>query len=387
MSVQSIREWFVRQDAIEAASRRSTLRVVPATSSLPRPEVASTVDVSDPQRARTLSRLGVYSPSALKAAIKREAKKPYLVEGLFRTGSLNVLIGDSGLGKTPLAIQIGICIAAGVSLFGKSVQQGTVLYCDAESSPSDFSEKLETLSTFLGLSEPPAQFHVWSPHWDGGRSESRRFENVGTTLIERVNTVEPTFVVVDALRTFWPLAESKNPEAADTFNSLRKLRHVTWLILHHRRKTNQQVAAADLRQNPHAWFQEAAGAHALINHSDTRCGVVPHPDRADLLMGGFVRGSGPVTPLDLARAVDDEGEPIGYTLLTGAEHLNPADRSLFDALPSRFRFRDASRSMGGTSDSNTTRFLKKCLSLQILRKEGTEYVKAAPPVERVERME
>ena len=89
-------------------------------------------------------------------------------------------------------------------------------------------------------------------------------------------------------------------------------------------------------------------------------------------------------PLDLARATDDDGDPLGYTVLTGVEHLNGSDRAIFDALPSRFRFKDALKEMGGTSDSNTARFLKKCCSLQILRKDGNEYVKTAPAVERME---
>ncbi|HET9192842.1 MAG TPA: hypothetical protein VFO21_08180, partial [Vicinamibacterales bacterium] len=57
----------------------------------------------------------------------------------------------------------------------------------------------------------------------------------------------------------------------------------------------------------------------------TRFGVVPHPRQGDLLLGGFVRGSGPITPLDLARAMDDEGNPVGYTILTGSEQLSVSD--------------------------------------------------------------
>ena len=64
----------------------------------------------------------------------------------------------------------------------------------------------------------------------------------------------------------------------------------------------------------------------------TRFGVVPHPRQGDLLLGGFVRGSGPITPLDLARAMDDEGNPVGYTILTGSEQLSVSDRGVFESL-------------------------------------------------------
>ena len=132
--------------------------------------------------------------------------------------------------------------------------------------------------------------------------------------------------------------------------------------------------------------QEAAGAHALVNHSDARIGVVPHPGQGDLVLGGFIRGSGRITPLDLKRVLED-GMPVGYQLLTGIGHLNAADQAVFNSLPSRFRFKDASNAMGQSSGSNVVRFLSKCCSLAILRKEGREYEKVAPALERMEGLE
>ena len=42
-------------------------------------------------------------------------------EGLIRNQSVNLLVGDSGLGKTPLGIQLGVCVAAGLSFLGLQV--------------------------------------------------------------------------------------------------------------------------------------------------------------------------------------------------------------------------------------------------------------------------
>ena len=66
-----------------------------------------------------------------------------------------------------------------------------------------------------------------------------------------------------------------------------------------------------------------------------------------------------------------------------------ADKGAFEALPTRFRFKDVRQSMGGRSDSNADRLLKKCMSLEIVRKEGNEYVKTAhvPTLERMECVE
>jgi hypothetical protein len=207
---------------------------------------------------------------------------------------------------------------------------------------------------------------------------------LGATLLERVKAAQPLFVVADALRTFWPEAETKNQIAAETIGSLRKLKGITWLMLHHRRKLNQLGSTPDLIENPHAWFQEVAGAYALVNQSDTRIGVVPHPRHGDLLLAGFIRSTGPLTPLDLARTTNEEGTPIGYRRLTGIELLNAQDKALYDRLGPRFRFKDVREAMGGTSDSNVGRFLKRCSSLGLAKKDEMEYAKVGSSMERVE---
>jgi RecA-family ATPase len=167
------------------------------------------------EQDQRLRRLGIYTPQTLRKAVARDAKKPFLVEGLLRMRSVNLLVGDSGLGKTPLAIQIGICIAAGIPLFGHRVQQGRVLYCDAESGRAEFCETLQVISRFLGLQDAPPDFHVWSPNWEIERSEQKSWWSPGMRLKEIVDEVSPIFVVADAFRTFWPTAEVKNSDAAE----------------------------------------------------------------------------------------------------------------------------------------------------------------------------
>lgn len=337
-------------------------------------------------RAREFRNLGIYTHKTLSESVEAEASQAYMVEGLLRAKSVNLLVGDSGLGKTPLAIQIGLCVAAGVPLFGMRVEQGPVLYCDAESGKPEFAHMVLTLSRFLGLSEPPSDFHVWSPNWEGefAPTDESTWLTVDRKLMERVKKVNPRFVIADALRTFWADAETKNQVAAETLAELRRLRGITWLLLHHRRKLNQQAPLASLEERPQAWFQETAGALALVNQSDTRLGVMPGSGQSDLLLAGFLRLLGPIATLDLERVVDEDGTPMGYRKLTGVEHLRSEDRTVFDKLGKQFRFKDIEVAMGGTSASNATRFLKKCLALGLARKETPGYVKMGTGVERVE---
>lgn len=339
--------------------------------------------------AAKLHRHGVYTPKTLQAMVNRESNnKTFLIEGLLRSRSLNVLVGDSGLGKTPLGVQLGLCVATGVPFVGLNVvSPGAVLYCDAESDSSAFDSTVAAISRFLGI-HPPENFHVWSPNWESStRKRQDVFASWADQLTTRVELLRPALVIVDPLRMFWPEAEGKNKDTAAVITTLRHLSHevkCSWLITHHRRKTNQQVGPVHLDQDLHAWFQEAAGAHAIVNNSDTRMGVTSHPRSADLLVAGFTRGLGPFAPLDLARVSDDEGNPIGYRQLTGVALLNPEDQALYQSLNDQFRFKDVRARMAGNSDSNATRFLKKACLLGILTKERGEYVKRLPVVEPVE---
>ena len=56
----------------------------------------------------------------------------FLVDDLLPEGSLSMLFGDPGCGKSFLAIEIAMCVATGTSFHGKSVTEGAVIYIAGE---------------------------------------------------------------------------------------------------------------------------------------------------------------------------------------------------------------------------------------------------------------
>ena len=328
-----------------------------------------------------LRKLGVFTFRSLQKAAKSASQTPALVTGLLRSRSINFLVGDSGLGKTPLGVQLGICVASGIPFLDHPISNpGRVLYCDAESDQQSFVEFIASISQFLGLAEPPENFHVWSPNWETGHKTNQDdWATWSERLMGRVQAVAPTLVIVDPLRMFWPKVEGKSEEAAELIRALRqesKSRGCAWLLTHHRRKTNTQGPSYGLASDTHMWFEEAAGSRALINQADTRIGIVPHTGEADLLMGGFVRGTGPFVPMDLARVVVEEAA-VGYKLLTGLALLKGEDLARFEQLGTPFRFKDAKNLMPGNSDSNTLNYIKRLQKLELVKKTGKKYVKTA----------
>src|SRR5258708_2734712 len=56
-----------------------------------------------------------------------------VVAGFIPRRAVTVLIGDSGLGKSPFAYQLGLCVAAGIPLFpGMQTESGLVVMADFE---------------------------------------------------------------------------------------------------------------------------------------------------------------------------------------------------------------------------------------------------------------
>ena len=286
--------------------------------------------------------------------------------------SVTLVVGDSGLGKTPWSMMLGISVAAGLPFLGMKTIPGSVLYCDAESGIHESVKMLEAISGFLELDRPPDNFKLWSPNFDPRPPQPD--VRAGDELYNQVELLKPDLVVADPLRAFWPDAEEKARDAMAMYERLRRLR-CSWVLNHHRRKKNHQNPV-NLEQDRHSWFEEAAGSLALVNGSDVRLGLEPCAGAwADLVLAGFVRSIGWIGSRHLAREYDTEGEPRGYRLLTGIDELNDHYRDALKALGQRFRFKDAQYALGGKSASNTAEFLKQCQALGCVRKDGQEYVK------------
>jgi len=183
-----------------------------------------------------------------------------------------------------------------------------------------------------------------------------------------IDAYRPALTFVDPLRVFFPKGDGDNNQALiDETNRLTRNASTAWMITHHLRKKHE--ARPSLADEPHEWFQEANGLLALINHADLRLGIEPsRKEQADLVLAGFLRGLGKVGPLHVVREHDDDGEPQGYRLLSGIEHLTDSYRKAYEKLPDQFRFKNVKEALGNSSGSNTAAMLRDCLSLGLINK-------------------
>jgi AAA domain len=314
-----------------------------------------------PQDAK-LQQLGIYTSQTLDSLCLQEGQKPFVVEGLISTGSIGIVVGDSGLGKSPLLYQLALSVAAGIPWLGMRTSPGPVLYLDFENGPMDSQALRDSVLRHLELPCPEnfrSCYHV---------SDMNHLTHI-------VEAAKPSLVIIDTLRSFDPSAEENNTKAGSFIKSLRAIsqaHRTAFLFIHHIKKQgtgflsgNASIEGDSILQ----WLNQACGARALVNQTDFRIGV----DRtskasASLIVRGHVRIRGEFGPLYLARAFDDAEEPIGYCRLFGVEFLENKDQqTAFDKLPLAFSFKEA-KAVYGRQDEATNSFLKKCALVGIVRK-------------------
>jgi len=302
--------------------------------------------------------------------ICRAQPSNHIVEGLIPADDVHVAVGDSGLGKTPWAYQLGLCVASGKMFLGHAVKQGRVLYYDLENGREEILEVSRSLCGYLGISSFPPEFHVL------------RDEGNPVPLRDAAEEHSPLLVIVDTLRAFRPGAESKNEEMASFLGECKRVArqyHCAILLLHHIRKPGENAVPLLETSPVLEWLLQASGARALINQTNTRIafdvprGGLSQASDAALVVKSFVKMRGESGPFYLARVLDGDGEPVGYRRIVGCQLLGnqeqeEAFRRLPDA-PKQFTFKEARYAYGKT-DNPTRQWLKKCEAAGLIRQAG-----------------
>ena len=102
-----------------------------------------------------------------------EAANEIVVRDSCRRCSVNLLVGDSGIGKSPLAYQLGLAAAVGLPFLGMATRASKVLLVDyGEFAWPRLTRSWSSSGDILGISEFPATFQLWSA-CNSARSRSR----------------------------------------------------------------------------------------------------------------------------------------------------------------------------------------------------------------------
>lgn len=289
------------------------------------------------------------------------------IDGLLARRSLAVVVGDSGEGKSPLIYQQAFCIAAGVPFLGRTTRQGRVLVVDYENGQGQVLGMLKQFAKYFNVPLPRDLYLLNAndvpPEWGSS----------GHTLLDLIEDLRPSVVMIDSLGSAFPEIEGKNETANKKYKEFREVISSTGTSIQfitHTRKVSGDPNHKPVRLedgNLRRWFHQTRGARSIINGSDIRLAVEGH-SQADLILCGFRRVAGELPTIYLKRALEDDGRtPLAYEEVTGAGLLfNQEQAEAFEKLPGEFAFKDAVR-VYGKGDQPTRNWLEKCIHLGILQ--------------------
>lgn len=312
--------------------------------------------------AETRTKLRSFNHFDLKQLVKNAPGN--IIDGLIPEQSVNIVIGDSGLGKTALMLEMALCVASGKPFLGLPVRQGAVLYVDYENGFSGLDSVLDALLEHLQLARAPEQFRILPQPASCAEVD------------QEIRGFCPTLVIVDALRGFDPSGESDNTSAANMITKRQKVAADTqcaFLFIHHIRKKNSEHPPDNLSnaQSIMEWLQQAAGARAIVNQTAVRIGIDScYDEESDLIIRGHHKLKGEFGPWMIARDYDADGQPIGYRRLVGLDLLSGSDREKFSQLPSEFRYSQAETVLGKKGGKPTVNWLNKLQGVGVLKKTG-----------------
>jgi archaellum biogenesis ATPase FlaH len=150
----------------------------------------------------------------------------WLVETFIAAGTVNLITGESGGGKSTVVSAISSCIERGVPFAGLTTQRRPVLTLDRENPLSVVCERFDR----LGINDGP-NFIMW-----GGWAAEEAPAPWSPIVIRWVEACEPKpLIVVDSLVSFHGGDENSATETRSYMQGFRRLADLgaTVLVLHH----------------------------------------------------------------------------------------------------------------------------------------------------------
>lgn len=182
---------------------------------------------------------GPVEPFAVHRVASVRARPPeqkWLVEDLWLASGVGILAGAPKLGKTYLAAEIAVAVAAGDQVLGRPARlRGPVLFYGAEDDMADLRERFEGLASLRGLEIDRLDVELL----DTPALHLERNEDL-LRLRATVEHCKPRLLVLDPFIRIARIDENSAADVSTILSSLRAIQRdydVAVLIIHHTRKS------------------------------------------------------------------------------------------------------------------------------------------------------
>ena len=161
---------------------------------------------------------------------KNVPERRWLVEGLIPSGTVTLLSGDGGTGKSLLALQLAFAVASETKWLGKAVTAGRALFVSAEDEQDELHRRLERITRAQGFKL--AGLHQLTLRSLVGEDSLLATVNQGGILTptdlfkeleDRIAVEMYQLVVLDTLADLFPGDENNRSQARQFIGMLRGL--------------------------------------------------------------------------------------------------------------------------------------------------------------------
>ncbi len=197
------------------------------------------------------------------ADLRNQPEPEWLIDGFIHQGDVAVIYGPPSSGKSFLALDWALTLAAGIPWLGRAVSCAPVVYMAGEGAPSIY-KRVDAWLAARGVPDiPTAYFHLRPLPL----REEAAIEAVEQTLGAFDHQdgdvgLYPGMIVVDTLSQFFGGGDEITPDMTQFVSNMRRIAQTTGatvLIVHHTNKGGQQERGhTSLRCNVEVMFKVTA---------------------------------------------------------------------------------------------------------------------------------
>jgi RecA-family ATPase len=288
-----------------------------------------------------------YSASSLKG--KPVPPRQWLVHGLVPQKTVTLFSGDGGTGKSLLALQLGVAVAAQTAWIGNTVKNGRVIFLSAEDDDDELHRRLDDILTAesrdyddlsgLTLRSLAGEDALLAVETQIALMQSALFEELDKRAAEET----PALIVIDTLADVYPANENDRAKVRQFVGILRGLaikRKCAVLLLGHPSLTGLNSGTGSSGST--AWNNSVRSRLYLSRISDN--GFEPDPDARVLSTkkANYGRTGGEINLKWEAGVFVAEAQPTGLDALAAGARGERVFLKLLDTLTAQGRYVSAS---------------------------------------------
>ena len=297
-------------------------------------------------------------------------KKDYLVDEIIGAGDLVVLAGDTGLGKSLIAHQIGVYLATGEDkILGFDIpKQRRVFYLNFELSNNEFNRRHRKIASEIGENHFLKNFN-----FNVVGNKKGLFEDNWGRIIETIENSYPyDLIIVDNLYASTDVNDEKNFELKKILRKITEVANVNGsavlLVTHHRKHHPEENLSLHL----------VRGGSTLTNAMDMvlQVGRSLQDNELRYLTITKNRYYSPNMNKALGMRLDQDTllfENVGE--ISEKKHLTPLteeQNNVLNSLPNQFKTADLKKSMTkqGYSERVIYDWLKRFMTNDHIKRQG-----------------